>query len=170
MNLKDKIRNIPDFPTKGILFRDITPLLQDKEAFMTAIERVADRYRGEDIDLIAGIESRGFIIGAPLAYILKVGFIPIRKKGKLPFEVISQDYKLEYGTEVIEMHSDAIKNGKRVLIVDDLLATGGTALAASSLIERGGGINHGFAFLVELGELSGRKVLEGYNVFSLITF
>lgn len=164
------IRNIPDFPIKGILFRDITPLLKDRDAFKSAISKLADNFRGRNVDLVSAVEARGFIIGAPLAVELSAGFVPIRKPGKLPYESIREEYALEYGTNILEMHKDAIKPGERVLIADDLIATGGTAIACKNLIERLGGIVVGFVFLVELTEFKAREQLKGYDVYSLLKF
>lgn len=168
MDLAEKIRNIPNFPVKGILFRDITTLLMDPDAFQEAIDALLDRYIDEDIDLVAAIESRGFIFGAPLAYELAAGFVPIRKLGKLPADKISASYTLEYGTNTLEMHTDAIEPGQRVLLVDDLIATGGSAKAATELIEELGGKVVGIVFLIELEDLRGVDKLDGYDVFSLI--
>ena len=170
MDLTKIIRDIPDFPEPGILFRDITPVLQDGEALVSSVDQMAEKMAKMDYDIIAGPESRGFIFGVPLAYKLKKGFIPIRKKGKLPSETISKEYALEYGTATIEMHKDAIKKGQKVFIVDDLLATGGTAKAMAQMIEEAGGIVAGFVFLIELEGLNGRKVLEGYQVESVIKY
>jgi adenine phosphoribosyltransferase len=170
MELADTIRSIPDFPVQGILFRDITTLLTDPDAFQEAIDLLLDRYLDEDIDLVAAIEARGFIFGAPLAYELAAGFVPIRKPGKLPAETISASYTLEYGTNTLEMHKDAIEPGQRVLLVDDLVATGGSAKAATELIEQLGGEVVGIVFLIELTDLKGVEQLEGYDVFSLIKF
>ena len=170
MDLASFIRDIPDFPVEGILFKDITPLLQNPQAFREAIDQLAARYKDRAIDQVVAIESRGFIFGAPLAYKLGAGFIPVRKPGKLPAETISVEYTLEYGTNTLEMHKDALKPGDRVLLVDDLLATGGSARAAANLIEQLGGKVEGIAFLIELEFLHGRSKLEGYDVFSLITF
>lgn len=164
------IRDVPDFPVKGILFRDITTLLKDGETFAQVVDRLVERYRGEPIDLVAAVESRGFIFGAPLATRLGLGFIPIRKPGKLPAEHERVDYELEYGKAALEMHNDAVRPGQRVLIVDDLLATGGTVAAAKRLVERAGGVVTGFAFLVELAFLNGRNQLAGYDVFSLLVY
>lgn len=164
------IRNIPDFPIKGILFRDITPLLKDKTAFKSAVSKLADNFRDRNVDLVSAVEARGFIIGAPLAIELSAGFVPIRKPGKLPYESIREEYTLEYGTNVLEMHKDAIRPGERVLIADDLIATGGTAIACKNLIERLGGIVVGFVFLVELTEFKAREQLKGYDVYSLLKF
>jgi adenine phosphoribosyltransferase len=170
VRLEDKIRDIPDFPQKGVLFKDITPLLQDAAAYHAAMERLAAHYAGAGIQTVVGIESRGFILGAPLAYLLNCGFVPVRKFGKLPAQTASVEYALEYGTNVVEIHRDAIKPGERVLIVDDLLATGGTVLAAIELIEELGGHIAGIAFLVELGFLKGREHLQGHDVFALIKY
>jgi adenine phosphoribosyltransferase len=170
MDLAKMIRNIPDFPVEGILFRDITTLLKHPDGFQEAIDALLDRYIDSDIDLVAAIESRGFIFGAPLAYELAAGFVPIRKPDKLPAEKVSASYTLEYGTNTLEMHTDAIEPGQRVLLVDDLVATGGSAKAATELIERVGGVVAGIIFLIELTDLQGVEKLEGYDVFSLIRF
>lgn len=168
--LKEAIRDVPDFPSKGINFKDITPILQDPEAFRFSIKKLAELYRDVDIDIIVGPEARGFIYGAPLAYELNVGFVPVRKQGKLPAKVISMEYELEYGSNVIEMHEDAIKAGQNVLIVDDLLATGGTVAAAIKLIEQLGGNVIAAAFVIELEFLHGRDDIKDYKVDSLIKF
>ncbi|GER83400.1 MAG: adenine phosphoribosyltransferase [Thermogemmatispora sp.] len=170
LRLEDWIRDIPDFPQKGVLFRDITPLLQNPEAFRAAIDRLAAHYSGAGIQTVVGVESRGFIFAAPLAYLLGCGFVPVRKFGKLPAKTVSVEYALEYGTNIVEMHTDAIKPGERVLIVDDLLATGGTVSAAMELVEKLGGHIAGIAFLVELTYLKGRERLKGYDVFALIKY
>lgn len=170
MELKTIIRDIPDFPEKGIIFRDITPILQNPEALKESINKMAEMSNSYEYDIIAGPESRGFIFGVPLAYKLSKGFIPIRKKGKLPFDTISKEYSLEYGTNTIEMHKDAIKKGQKVLIVDDLLATGGTAKAIAEMIEEASGIVAGFIFLIELGALNGRELLKGYDVYSVVKY
>jgi adenine phosphoribosyltransferase len=170
MDLAKMIRNIPDFPVEGILFRDITTLLKDPDGFQEAIDALLDRYIDSDIDLVAAIESRGFIFGAPLAYELAAGFVPIRKPDKLPAEKVSASYTLEYGTNTLEMHTDAIEPGQRVLLVDDLVATGGSAKAAAELIERVGGVVVGIVFLIELTDLQGVEKLEGYDVFTLIKY
>ncbi len=170
LHLEDWIRDIPDFPQKGVLFKDITPLLQDPATFRAAMERLAAHYTGAGIQTVVGIESRGFIFGAPLAYLLNCGFVPVRKFGKLPSQTVSVEYALEYGTNVVEVHRDAIKPGERVLIVDDLLATGGTVSAAIELVEKLGGHIAGIAFLVELTFLKGREQLEGNDVFALIKY
>ena len=168
-DLKLKIRTIPDFPIPGIQFRDITTLLADPDAFNDVIERFVNHYQDEQIDLVVGIEARGFIIGAPLALRLGKGFIPIRKEGKLPGPTHGLDYELEYGSDRVEVHQDAIPVGSRVLMVDDLLATGGTIGVSSRLIEQVGGIIVGYAFLIELVDLKGRKHLDK-PIFSLVTF
>jgi adenine phosphoribosyltransferase len=168
--LASKIRDIPDFPKPGILFKDITTLLLDGPAFQEAIHALADRCRGLKPDLIVGMESRGFIFGAPVAVALGTGFVPVRKLGKLPAETIREEYALEYGTNTVEIHSDAIKPGQRVVIVDDLLATGGTCKATVKLVERLGGVVAGTAFLVELTFLNGRDVLAGYPIEAIIRY
>lgn len=170
MDLSSKIRDIPDFPVKGILFKDITTLLKDPEALREAIDQFLARYQAMDIDVVVGIEARGFIFAAPLAYQLGCGFVPSRKPGKLPADTIKEEYSLEYGVNALEMHTDAIRQGQRVLVMDDLLATGGTALATCKLVERLGGEVVEVAFLVELDFLHGREKLDGYNLFSLIHF
>ena len=167
--LKQKIRTIPDFPKSGILFRDITTLLADPEAFKFVIDQFIEHYRKEQIDLVVGIESRGFIVGAPLALGLDKGFIPVRKAGKLPGPTHGVEYNLEYGTDLVEVHKDAIEKGSRVLMVDDLLATGGTMEGSSKLIEKAGGIITGYAFVIELIDLKGRSKLDK-PVFSLVSF
>ncbi|GAC1366020.1 MAG: adenine phosphoribosyltransferase [Ktedonobacteraceae bacterium] len=170
IKLEDWVRDIPDFPQKGVLFKDITPLLQDAAAFRAALERLAAHYSGAGIEAVVGVESRGFIFGAPLAYILNCGFVPVRKFGKLPYQTANVEYALEYGTNVVEIHTDAIKPGQRVLIVDDLLATGGTVSAAIELVEKLKGHIAGIAFLAELGFLKGREHLKEYDVFALIQY
>jgi len=169
VDLKLKIRTIPDFPKPGIQFRDITTLLVDPQAFNDVVERFVKHYQDEQIDLVVGIESRGFIIGAPLALRLEKGFIPVRKEGKLPGPTHGVEYDLEYGTDRVEVHQDAIPPGSRVLMVDDLLATGGTMEGSSRLIEQAGGIIVGYAFVIELVDLKGRKNLD-HPIFSLVTF
>jgi len=164
------VRAIPDYPQPGILFRDITPLLQNAEALRFTIETMAARYRNAHIDQVVGIESRGFIFGTPLAFLLGTGFVPVRKKGKLPARTIAQDYSLEYGTATLEVHTDAVRPGQRVLVVDDLLATGGTTEGTTRLMERLGATVVSLAFLIELADLRGRSRLPGYDVFSLLTF
>ncbi len=168
--LKTKIRDVPDFPKKGIVFKDVTTLLKDPVALSLAIREMKIRCQGRKIDLIVGIESRGFIFGGILAHELGVGFVPVRKKGKLPAEVIKAEYQLEYGTDHIEMHEDGIVRGQNVLIIDDLLATGGTAAAATRLVERLGGNVTGLGFLIELSFLKGREKLAGHDVFSLLQY
>ena len=172
MPVKSRIRTIPHFPKPGIQFRDITTLLKDPIGFRMAINALAHHYTGQKIDKIAAIESRGFIIGAPLAFQLGVGFVPIRKPGKLPGDKVGHDYVLEYGSDRVELHTDAIQPGEKVLLVDDLLATGGTALAAASLIEKVGGEIVACAFVIDLPDVGGRKRLEhkGYQVFALCEF
>jgi adenine phosphoribosyltransferase len=170
MDLKDKIRNVPDFPIPGIQFKDITTLLKDGEAFRQSIDELYMRFANQKIDKIAAIESRGFILGSALAYKLGVGLIPIRKPGKLPAEKIAEEYTLEYGTDRMEMHVDAIQEGEHVLLVDDLLATGGTASASCRLVERLGGNVIGLGFLIELSFLNGREKLSQYNIQSLIIY
>ena len=168
-HLKQKIRTIPDFPKPGILFRDITTLLADPEAFNSVIDLFVKDYQKQQIDLVVGIESRGFIIGAPLALRLGKGFVPVRKEGKLPGPTHGVEYDLEYGTDLVEVHQDAIESGSRVLMVDDLLATGGTMEGSSKLIEKAGGIITGYAFVIELIDLKGRDRLN-QPVYSLVTF
>jgi adenine phosphoribosyltransferase len=169
-NLKNAIRDVPDYPKKGIIFKDITTLLKDGQLLHESVDLLAEKIREIPVDAIAAIESRGFIFGAALAYKLKKNFIPIRKPGKLPASVISEEYTLEYGKDCLEIHSDALEKGMNVLIVDDLLATGGTADAACRLVERCGATVSGILFLVELAFLNSRKLLSGRNVISLITF
>lgn len=164
------IRNVPDFPVPGIQFKDITTLLQNKDAFRRVIELLVERYAGQKIDVVAGIESRGFIFSAPLAYELGTGMVPIRKPGKLPADTYQIEYALEYGTNTLEIHRDAFMPGARVLVVDDLLATGGTVRAACDLVEKAGGEVAELAFLVELGFLGGREKLGHYPVFSLVQY
>lgn len=168
--LKEHIRDIPDFPSEGILFKDITPLLADKKAFTYTIDAIAHHYDRDDIDKVLGIEARGFMVAAPLAYRFTAGLIPVRKKGKLPWQVESQEYALEYGTDLLELHKDAIEPGERILIVDDVLATGGTARATAELTERCGGKVAGIAMVMELGFLNGREKLSGYDVYSLVSY
>ncbi len=168
--LKKRIRDVQDFPKPGILFRDITPILLDPEAHRLASELLYERYSGIEFDKIAAIESRGFIFGSVLSYRLGKGLIPLRKPGKLPWKTISQSYSLEYGTASLEMHVDALGKGERILIIDDLLATGGTAAAAASLVERQGGIVEEIGFLVELKGLSGREKLLSWPVYSFLDF
>ncbi|MGQ9520640.1 MAG: adenine phosphoribosyltransferase [Candidatus Fervidibacter sp.] len=168
--LKEAIRNIPDFPKPGILFRDITPVLQNPQLFRAVIDIFEQIYKDRNIDVIAAVESRGFIFAAPLAIRLGAGFVPLRKSGKLPYMTYKVHYALEYGIEALEMHVDAIKPGQRVLIMDDLLATGGTAQASARLVLQAGGVIDSFAFVIELTELKGREKLQGYEVITLIQF
>jgi adenine phosphoribosyltransferase len=168
--LRDAVRSIPDFPRKGILFRDITTLLKDPAAFSETHNLLVGRYRSTPIDIVVGIESRGFILGGPLALSLGAGFVPVRKPGKLPAPVLREEYSLEYGTDTVEIHKDAIRPGQRVLLHDDLLATGGTMQAAARLVERLGGAIVGISFIVELPGLRGRDRLRSYDVYSLLTF
>ena len=172
IDIKALIRTVPDFPKPGVLFRDITTLLKQADGFRAVVEKLGAAYRGRPIDKIAAIESRGFIIGAALAYELNVGFVPIRKQGKLPAENFGQDYQLEYGTDRLELHRDGIQRGERVLLVDDLIATGGTAEAALKLIGIAGGSVVGCAFVVDLPDLGGRERIErlGYPVLALCQF
>ena len=170
MDLARLIRSIPDFPVKGILFRDITTLIRDGEAFQEAVDTMVEHYIDTDIDVIVAVEARGWIFGAPLAYELGAGFVPVRKPKKLPAETVSISYSLEYGSNVLEMHKDAISAGTKVLIVDDLLATGGSAKAAVDLVEKLGGKVAGLAFLIELVDLKGRDKLKGYDIYSMIEF
>jgi len=170
MDLAKLVRDVPNFPIDGILFKDITTLLKDPLALRETIQRMAAKYKDQGIDQVLAIESRGFIFGAPLAYELGAGFVPIRKPGKLPAETISVEYSLEYGKNTLQMHVDALQPGQKVLIVDDLLATGGSARAAVQLAERLGAQVVGLAFVIELAFLEGRSKLQGYDVFSLITF
>jgi adenine phosphoribosyltransferase len=170
MDLARLVRSIPDFPIKGILFRDITTLIRDGEALQETIDTMVEHYIDTDIDVVAAIEARGWIFGSPLAYELGAGFVPIRKPSKLPAEKISVSYSLEYGVNTLEMHKDAIAPGTKVLIVDDLLATGGSAKAACQLIEKLGGQVVGLAFLIELVDLKGRDKLKGYDIYAMIPF
>ncbi len=169
-DLKTAIRDVPDFPKKGILFKDITTLLENGELFQKVIDELADHYKSKKIEKVIGIESRGFIFGAALAYKLKAGVIPIRKKGKLPYKTISATYALEYGSDTLEMHEDAVKKGTRVLIVDDLLATGGTARATCDLVSQLGGQVHAVACLIELVSLKGRDKLAGQQLHSVLQY
>lgn len=170
MDLKPFIRDVPDFPKPGIVFKDITPLLADPIAFSTVIDLIVVHFGRGNVDKVVGIEARGFILAAPVAYHFGAGYVPVRKKGKLPWETESEEYSLEYGTAELEIHRDSIKAGERVLIVDDVLATGGTARATAQLVERVDGRVVGIACLLELGFLDGRSKLDDYDLFSLITF
>jgi adenine phosphoribosyltransferase len=169
-NFESYIRNVPDFPVKGIQFKDITTLLKNGELFAQAVDQMYEPFREAEIDKIVAIEARGFIFGAALAYKLNCGFVPIRKPGKLPAEVLKEFYELEYGKDSIEIHSDGLEAGDRVLLVDDLLATGGTAAASCRLLEKMGAEIVGLSFLVELTELNGRKLFGNYKIFSLIQY
>jgi adenine phosphoribosyltransferase len=168
--LKKKIRSIPNFPIQNITFRDITTLMQDGESFTKACDLFYERYKDKSIDKIVGIDARGFVFGAVLAYKLGVGFVPVRKKGKLPFETISEKYDLEYGTSEVEIHNDAILKGEKIVVIDDLIATGGTIAAAVKLVEKLGGKVVECAFLVELPDLKGRDAIKDHDVFSAFTF
>lgn len=170
MDLKSKIRIVDGFPKEGISFKDITTLLQDGEAFKNSIDEIVATLKEKNVDLIVGPEARGFIFGVPVAYALGVGFIPVRKKGKLPFDTIGVSYDLEYGSDELQMHSDAIKKGQRVAIVDDLLATGGTIEAVARLVEEAGGEVVSMNFAIELTELEGRKKLTKYEIASLVKY
>jgi adenine phosphoribosyltransferase len=170
MDLKKLISDVPAFPKKGIVFKDITTLTKDAEGLRAAVDAMVGRYKDESIDAVVGIESRGFVFGAAVAYQLGVGFVPARKPGKLPAETVRAEYELEYGTDAIEIHRDALKPGQRVLIVDDLLATGGTAAAAVELVEKLGGTVVALAFLIDLTFLDGRSKLGGHEVFSLVEY
>ena len=169
-NYKDYIANVQDFPIEGILFRDITPLMANGEVFKQACDEISEYAKSLNVDVVAGPESRGFIFGCPVSTNLNVGFVPIRKPNKLPRETVEVSYSLEYGTNTLCMHKDAIKPGQKVLIVDDLLATGGTIKAAIELVEKLGGIVAGICFVIELEDLNGREMLKGYNVKSLIQY
>ncbi|RCX17960.1 adenine phosphoribosyltransferase [Anaerobacterium chartisolvens] len=171
MDLKAKLRHVMDFPKQGIDFIDITTVLQDAEAFKEVLDLMKERLGGlGEFDLIVGPESRGFVFGAPLAYVMGKGFIPIRKRGKLPYKTVKAEYELEYGTDMLEMHEDAVKPGQRVVIVDDLLATGGTTMSNIELIEMLGGKVAGIVYFIELGFLGGRDKLKGFNVHSIVEF
>jgi adenine phosphoribosyltransferase len=169
-HLKDFIRDVPDFPKKGIVFKDITPLLRDPRAFREAVDAFSENYRHQGISLVVAAEARGFILGPPVAYNLGAGFVPIRKPGKLPYLRKKASYETEYSTDAVEIHADAVRPGDRVLMLDDVLATGGTMAACCRLVESMGGQVVGCAFLVELTFLNGRKPLKGYDVFSLIQY
>src|ERR1700761_3229806 len=172
MDFKTVIRTIPDYPKKGILFRDITTLLGNPRAFRAAVDALVQPYCGQKIDKVAGLEARGFILGGAVAHQLGVGFVPVRKKGKLPFSVIGEDYQLEYGTDRVEIHTDAINQGDQVLLIDDLIATGGTAMAGINLLERAGAKVIGCSFVIDLPELGGADKLKArrMNVASLVAF
>jgi adenine phosphoribosyltransferase len=170
VNLAERIREVPDFPIKGILFRDITPLLQDPAALAESVRLMAEPWEGRGIEVVAAMEARGFMFGAPIAIRLGAGFAPVRKEGKLPWETRKVGYTLEYRSDVLHIHVDAVKPGQRVLVVDDVMATGGTALAVVQLVEQLGGRVEGIQFLIELEALGGRKLLQGYDVRSLIKY
>jgi adenine phosphoribosyltransferase len=168
--LREFVRDIPDWPKAGIVFRDITPLLAAPDAFALTVDALAAPYADEPIDKVIGIEARGFVFAAPLAYRRGAGFVPVRKAGKLPWEIEREEYALEYGTDLLEVHRDAIHPGEHVLIVDDVIATGGTASAAARLVERLGGTVAGFTFLLELVDLDGRAKLDGYRVHTILSY
>lgn len=170
IDLKNSIRSIPDFPKQGILFRDITTLLSDKKAFKCAVDSLADKFKNKKIDTVVAVEARGFIFGGALAHKLGAGFVPVRKKGKLPWKTESVTYDLEYGKDTLEIHRDAIAADKKILIVDDLLATGGTVKAVADLIKQLKGKISAIAFLIELKDLKGKEKLKGYSVYSLIKY
>lgn len=170
MNLKDYIASIPDYPSEGIIFRDISPLMADGQAYREATKQIVDYAKEKQIDMVVGPEARGFIVGCPVAFELGVGFAPVRKKGKLPRKTIEVAYEKEYGEDILTLHEDAIKPGQRVLICDDLLATGGTIKATTDLVEQLGGEVVGCAFLIELMELKGRKLIEQYDILTLMEY
>ena len=170
IDLKSYIRDIPNFPTPGILFRDITPLLQTPVAFKYVVDRFVERYADIPVDVVVAIEARGFLFGTPLAYALGKPLVPVRKEGKLPAETMGVEYSLEYGTNVVEIHKDGISPGQRVVVVDDLLATGGTLAAAVQLVEQAGGRVESLAMVIELTGLEGRSLLQGYDVFTLVQY
>ncbi|MCK1975612.1 adenine phosphoribosyltransferase [Jeotgalicoccus huakuii] len=170
MDLKQYVSEVEDWPKKGVSFKDITTIMDNGPAYKYATDQIVLYAKEKDIDVVVGPEARGFIIGCPVAYSMEIGFAPVRKKGKLPREVLEYEYELEYGTNVLTMHKDAIKPGQRVLITDDLLATGGTILATIKLVEALGGIVAGIAFLIELKYLNGMELLEGYDTISLISY
>jgi adenine phosphoribosyltransferase len=168
--LIEHIRDVPDFPQAGVTFKDITPLLADVDAFRFTIDALADHWAGVEVDRVVGIEARGFIAGAPIAYRLGAGFVPVRKVGKLPWELVGETYDLEYGTDSLEIHRDAIEPGHRVVVIDDVIATGGTAAATCRLVEQLGGEILGIGCIIELGFLHGRAKLAGHEIVSLITY
>ncbi len=170
MDIKSKVRTVPNWPIKGVMFRDITTILQDAEAFRYIIDEFYERYKDKNIDKIVGIDSRGFIFGSVLAYKLNVGFVPVRKKGKLPYKTIQAEFEKEYGKDVVEMHIDAIKSSERVVIIDDLIATGGTIQAAIELVEKVGGDIIECAFVIGLPDLKGMEKIRKYNVYTMIDF
>ena len=169
-NLKKMVRDIPDFPKEGIIFKDITPILQNPKGLREAVETISNHYKSKKVDIVVGAEARGFILAPTVAFNLGAGFVPVRKPGKLPYEKISMSYALEYGTDTLEMHKDAIKKGQQVLMVDDLLATGGTMATCCRMVETLGGNIVGCAFLIELAFLNGKKALSKYDVYSLIKY
>jgi adenine phosphoribosyltransferase len=168
--LKEHVRDIPDFPRPGVTFKDITPLLADVKAFRFTVEALSDHFEGRTVDKVLGIEARGFIVAAPVAYRLGAGFVPVRKAGKLPWQVEKQEYVLEYGTDLLEIHRDALAPGQQALVIDDVMATGGTAAAAARLVECLGGTVAGLGFIVELAFLGGRGKLQGFDAVSLISY
>ena len=168
--LRGRIRDIPDFPSPGIVFRDLTPLLGDVEAFRFTVDAIADAFAGRRVDKVVGVEARGFILAGPVAYRLGAGFVPVRKPGKLPWRIESEDYALEYGVDQLELHADGVAPGEQVLIVDDVIATGGTARATVRLVEKLGATVAGLGFAVELTYLGGREKLDGYDVVSLVAY
>ncbi len=170
MDLREKVRVIEDFPKEGISFKDITTLISDGEALKEAVDKMAEFFKDKNIDLVVGPEARGFIFGVPVAYALGAGFVPVRKPGKLPADTVKVEYDLEYGSDILEIHKDAIKPGSRVAIVDDLLATGGTIAAVTKLVEQVGGEVVGLSFAIELEELKGREKLKDYDVMSLLKY
>ncbi|GEK88129.1 adenine phosphoribosyltransferase [Alkalibacterium putridalgicola] len=170
MDFKKYIADVPDFPEKGIIFRDISPLMADGEAYKAATDKIVEYAKDKGVEMIVGPEARGFIVGCPVAYELEIGFSPCRKKGKLPRETIEVNYGLEYGTDVLQLHKDSIKPGQKVLITDDLLATGGTIAATIELVEKLGGVVVGAAFFIELEELRGRDKIKGYDIFTLMKY
>jgi adenine phosphoribosyltransferase len=168
--LKAHVRDVSDYPKPGIVFKDITPLLGDASAFRACVDALGEPFVATRVDKVIGIEARGFVFAAPVTYALQAGFVPVRKPGKLPWEIEREEYVLEYGTDLLEIHRDAIEPGEQVLVVDDVIATGGTAAATARLVERLGGEVIGFAFVLELGFLHGREQLEGYDVHTLVTY
>jgi adenine phosphoribosyltransferase len=168
--LKEHIRDIPDFPKPGVVFKDITPLLADSKAFTAVVDELSERFEGRPVDKVLGIEARGFIIAAPIAYRLGAGFVPVRKAGKLPWDIEKQEYELEYGSDLLEIHRDAVLPGERALLIDDVMATGGTAAATVRLVEKLGGNIVGLGFVIELAFLGGRAKLAGHDAVSLLTY